>query len=287
MESGGGGSSVVMEVAEEGDKVSEKHETQHPNAHMPRHVAHQAHHHTHEHHETQQSGGKPGIMGGARTSLRSRKEDGGGNNHHTNNNGNSSSGTSTGGGRSGGGKDGEGRSSGRIRSLGDNDSTGSGPSGSTTTSTTTNKKSKSEGGGGPGRGKAPERWRAQKMAEDYVNLVGDLMYPKVSFGPYGYDTVKGEIPLERPNTLGALMCPVRRRTVMEHWSPFEVACFEGAIMLVGKNFYEIAKMLRSKSTKDCIEFYYVWKMTSHYQQWKRGFEPLDPHPFSILPPDDE
>lgn len=243
---------------------------------------------THQHHETQQSGGKPGIMGGARTSLRSRKEDGGGNNNHHNNNGSSTnSGTSTGGGRSGGGKDGEGRSSGRIRSSGDNDSTGSGPSGSTTTTTTTNKKAKTEGGGGPGRGKAPERWRAQKMAEDYVNLVGDLMYPKVSFGPYGYDTVKGEIPLERPNTLGAIMCPVRRRTVMEDWSPFEVACFEGAIMLVGKNFYEIAKMLRSKNTKDCIEFYYVWKMTSHYQQWKRGFEPLDPHPFSILPPDAE
>ncbi|GAB5034190.1 myb dna binding protein transcription factor-like protein [Nannochloropsis oceanica] len=256
VESDGGGSSVVMQVADEGDK---------------------------------QSGGKPGIMGGARTSLRNRKEDGGGNNsNHDNNNGGSTnnSGTSAGGGRSGN-KDGEGRSSGRIRSSGDNDSTRIGPSGSLSTTANTTKKSKAEGGGGPGRGRAPDRWRSQKMAEDYINLVGDLMYPKVGFGPYGYDAVKGEIPLERPNTLGAIMCPVRRRTVIEHWSPFEVACFEGAIMLVGKNFYEIAKLLRSKSTKDCIEFYYVWKMTSHYQQWKRGFEPLDPHPFSILPQDDD
>ena len=28
------------------------------------------------------------------------------------------------------------------------------------------------------------------MAEDYVNLVGDMLYPKVGFGPYGYDTAK-------------------------------------------------------------------------------------------------
>lgn len=124
------------------------------------------------------------------------------------------------------------------------------------------------------------------MAEDYVNLVGDLMYPKVSYGPYGYDLSQGEIPLERPNTLGVLLCPARRPTVMEQWSPFEVACFEGAISLVGKNFHEIAKCLKNKNTKDVIEFYYVWKMTSHYQQWKRGFEPMDPHPFALSPPDE-
>lgn len=34
------------------------------------------------------------------------------------------------------------------------------------------------------------RWRAQRMTEDYVNLVGDMMYPKVGFGAYGYDTDK-------------------------------------------------------------------------------------------------
>lgn len=34
------------------------------------------------------------------------------------------------------------------------------------------------------------RWRVQRMAEDYVNLVGDIMYPKVGFGSYGYDTAK-------------------------------------------------------------------------------------------------
>lgn len=54
---------------------------------------------------------------------------------------------------------------------------------------------------------------------------------------------QGEVPLERPNTLGVLLCPLRRPTVIERWSPYEIACFEGAITLVGKKFYEIAKVL--------------------------------------------
>lgn len=225
---------------------------------------------------------------GVRGSLRSRRREGEEDvDSNTNNNSNASVNTTI---INAGHNDKEsvGRSSARIKNSAERDSTSSGPTGNTTsTSAGSNKRSKIEGAGsGGGKGKPVERWRAQRMAEDYVNLVGDLMYPKVSFGPYGYDMAKGEIPLERPNTLGVLMCPARRRTVMEHWSPFEVACFEGAIVLVGKNFYEISKLLPSKSTKECIEFYYVWKMTSHYQQWKRSFEPLDPHPFSILPPDE-
>lgn len=49
--------------------------------------------------------------------------------------------------------------------------------------------------------------------------------------------------------------------------------------------FDISQVVKTKSTKDVIEFYYVWKMTSHYQQWKRGFEPLEPHPFHIAAPD--
>ena len=45
------------------------------------------------------------------------------------------------------------------------------------------------------------------------------------------------------------------------------------------------QVLKTKSTKDVIEFYYVWKMTSHYQQWKKAFEPMEPHPFHIAAPD--
>lgn len=46
------------------------------------------------------------------------------------------------------------------------------------------------------------------------------------------------------------------------------------------------QLIRTKTCCEVIEFYYYWKMTSHYQQWKKGFEPLDPHFFSI-PMDDQ
>lgn len=66
-----------------------------------------------------------------------------------------------------------------------------------------------------------------------------------------------------------------------------MSVFEGAITLLGKNFHEIQKLVRTKSTREVVEFYYVWKMTSHYKQWKASFEPLDPHPFSVAADDDE
>lgn len=33
------------------------------------------------------------------------------------------------------------------------------------------------------------------MNEDYINFVGDLMYPKIVFGPYGYNPEKKRVRL--------------------------------------------------------------------------------------------
>jgi len=48
------------------------------------------------------------------------------------------------------------------------------------------------------------------MAEDYVNLVGELMYPKQTFGPYGHRPEEARYPLNRVNTLGYIMSGMRR-----------------------------------------------------------------------------
>jgi len=42
--------------------------------------------------------------------------------------------------------------------------------------------------------------------------------------------------------------------------------------LHGKHFHIISKFVKTKSTKEIIEFYYIWKKTSHYRRWKNGFE---------------
>ncbi len=121
-----------------------------------------------------------------------------------------------------------------------------------------------------GKGK-PERWQVHCMAEDYCSVVGDLMYPKKLYEPFGYDVERGNVPLSRINTLGYLTHPLRRRHAIERWSPYEVAVFEASITLYGKNFHRIHQQLGSKTTKEVIEFYYCWKKTSHYKQWKANF----------------
>ena len=33
------------------------------------------------------------------------------------------------------------------------------------------------------------------------------------------------------------------------------------------------QFIKTKTTKEVIEFYYIWKKTSHYDQWKEKFVP--------------
>ena len=128
-------------------------------------------------------------------------------------------------------------------------------SASTTTTTLTNK-----------------RWRAHVLMEYYTEAVGHLMMPPRSDGkvnPY-WDG------LERITTLGYLTSPLRQRTVWEDWSPREVALFEAALMQYGKDFSRIAhRHLMNKQTKDVVAFYYIWKKTKHYKEWKRQYQPDD------------
>lgn len=121
--------------------------------------------------------------------------------------------------------------------------------------------------------KARKRWRTAQMAEDYVSMVGRLMYPSILFGTFGHDPSNGRHPIERPSALGYFTHPLRRPSVIEMWSPFEIAKFEGAIAVHGKAFHRIQKAVETKTTKECVEFYYIWKKTTHYEQWKASYEP--------------
>ena len=35
-----------------------------------------------------------------------------------------------------------------------------------------------------------------------------------------------------------------------------------------KDFHVISKIVRTKTTNQCVEFYYEWKKSAHYQMWK-------------------
>lgn len=50
-----------------------------------------------------------------------------------------------------------------------------------------------------------------------------------------------------------------------------MAVFEAAICVYGKEFYYISRAVKTKSTQECIEFYYSWKFSSHYYAWKAHY----------------
>jgi len=109
------------------------------------------------------------------------------------------------------------------------------------------------------------------MTEDYVGLVGRMMYPSTKLRRYGYDYSKREYPLEGISVLGFMKSPLRRPTVIERWSPYEIAMFEGAMIHHGKEFHLVSREIGTKSTKEVIDFYYTWKKTAHYKKWKENF----------------
>ncbi len=63
--------------------------------------------------------------------------------------------------------------------------------------------------------------------------------------------------------------------MIEQWSPYEIAVFEAAVGHYGKDFRAVQKEICSKSCREVIDFYYIWKKTAHYERWKKSYVP--PH----------
>jgi hypothetical protein len=113
---------------------------------------------------------------------------------------------------------------------------------------------------------------AHQMADDYISLASSITLPPTYLGPFGYTPTTGQYPIEQVTALGYLTSSLRRPTVIEKWSPYEIVTFEAAMALHGKIFHQVQKWVKTKSTKEIVEFYYIWKKTSHYRRWKSQYE---------------
>jgi len=80
------------------------------------------------------------------------------------------------------------------------------------------------------------------------------------------------VPAHRFTSLGYLLLPIRRGSVVEKWTPQEIAIFEAGISLHGKKFDVLKSFLPSKSMREVIEFYYTWKNTTHKQVWRKTYK---------------
>lgn len=102
-----------------------------------------------------------------------------------------------------------------------------------------------------------------------------MIYPPTKIGSFGYDHIhRGEYPVESIHALALLKHPARRPSVVEKWSPYEIALFEASLSVHGKDFHRVQKDVNTKTTKELVEFYYIWKKTSHYKVWKQRFRPM-------------
>ena len=117
-----------------------------------------------------------------------------------------------------------------------------------------------------------QRWRSHQIAEDYISLASAMLLPPTThLQTFGYTPHLGQYPIEQVTALGYLTSPLRRPSVIEKWSPYEITTFEAALALHGKHFHQVQKWIKTKNTKEVIEFYYIWKKTSHYRRWKSSF----------------
>ena len=69
------------------------------------------------------------------------------------------------------------------------------------------------------------------------------------------------------NTLELLLTKLVSRSVFDHWTPREIALFEAGLTSKGKDFFSISSLIQTKTTNECVEFYYQWKKSSHYHLW--------------------
>jgi len=121
------------------------------------------------------------------------------------------------------------------------------------------------------------RMLVQDFHERYLGIVESLYFRKMRRRGKALemDGTSDSAPIAYPlPEAGFLTSNIRPSNAMERWSPLEIAQFEAAMRLWGKNFSRIGDLIPSKTTREVIEFYYCWKKTSHYKEWKEAFQPL-------------
>ena len=74
------------------------------------------------------------------------------------------------------------------------------------------------------------------------------------------------------STLDVLCNPLRNSHVFENWSPREIAIFETWMCKFGKKFHLFPRFIKTKCTREVIDFYFCWKNTSHYKAWHRKMD---------------
>ncbi|KAF1330270.1 hypothetical protein FI667_g5451, partial [Globisporangium splendens] len=61
---------------------------------------------------------------------------------------------------------------------------------------------------------------------------------------------------------------LKSTSVLDSWTPIEIRIFEVAMECYGKDFHRIAHVIETKTCREVVALYYIWKKDSHYQTIK-------------------
>eukprot|EP00823_Brevimastigomonas_motovehiculus_P004774 TRINITY_DN326_c2_g1_i2.p1 TRINITY_DN326_c2_g1~~TRINITY_DN326_c2_g1_i2.p1 ORF type:complete len:207 (-),score=53.85 TRINITY_DN326_c2_g1_i2:1334-1954(-) len=111
----------------------------------------------------------------------------------------------------------------------------------------------------------PDKQRTNNL----LNAVATMYYKPHETATNGSEVLVSQEydKLEYP-TLDMLLSPLRKPSVLDSWSPKEIALFEAGMCSIGKDFHAISKLIKTKTCNECVDFYYTWKKSSHYAMWK-------------------
>ena len=110
-----------------------------------------------------------------------------------------------------------------------------------------------------------------RLQIDQLLRAGSALYLKPREVPTGNPTsvyVATDYDNTEYSSLDMLRSPLQFN-LLDMWTPLEIALFESSICTFGKDFRLIARHVGTKSTNECVEFYYtIWKHSHHYFIWK-------------------
>ncbi|KAJ0400234.1 hypothetical protein P43SY_006198 [Pythium insidiosum] len=92
-------------------------------------------------------------------------------------------------------------------------------------------------------------------------------------------SVLSEFSLHRSAGLfpaSAATSTLRTESAIDSWTPWEIRVFELAMECYGKQFHDIARVIGTKTCKEVIAFYYLWKKDPYYQVVKSRWQKRDP-----------
>lgn len=113
--------------------------------------------------------------------------------------------------------------------------------------------------------------------DELLSAVAQMYYPPVCKYKYSKEPEpkwRSERSETEISTLELLMSPLRKKSALDDWTPKEIALFEAGITSLGKDFGAIHQLIKTKSSKEVVDFFYTWKQSSHYLMWKTMGKPV-------------